>query len=143
MQHQWPRGWGRLALLMQDQHRRAGSHLRDIKDSRDLAEWESALVAREERLEAREAALAGRADRERDLLVDADARDDAANVRDTVANQRDMAASVDELLEMPVDTAALRARALAATDRADSRHDRAASKMDRSNLTNDGPTPPA
>ena len=86
---------------------------------------------------SREAALANRGYRERELLADADTRDDEANARDAAANRRDTAASLEEYLPDPPDTSQFQARAASALDRTHSRADRSASKADRSKLTDD------
>jgi hypothetical protein len=101
---------------------------------------EGALDAREERVEAREAAADNWQKTVGKLLVAADERDDEAQARDAAANGRDLAASLSEFLDNPRDTAALQARGAAALDRTDARADRVASKDDRHRLA-DGPPP--
>ena len=107
-------------------------------DSASPRAREAALDEREDGLEVREAVLADRGDRERDLLVDADRRDMLADGRDMLANRRDMVANIDSHFAGEPgggDSKVLHDRVDAAADRKDSQGDRAASKSDREQLT--------
>jgi hypothetical protein len=122
---------------MQKDYPGGGSHPRNAaRREQDLDEREAALDARERRLELREAALADRGDRERELLAEADRRDDAAIARDAAATWRD----IEESLADSPGSGAVAAREAAALERDDARSDRAAAKADRSMLTDTNPT---
>lgn len=122
-------GWGRISKHKKRRHDVAEEWAR-------LAERDRALDAREARLFAREAAQEARKQKERDILVAAEARDDLADARDADAERRDREADLRSFLhDQAYGEDYIQARRFAALDRAESRSDREWSARDRSELT--------
>lgn len=101
-----------------------------------LERREAGLNEREVDAAAREARVNDRADDIKEVLADADRRDERADARDLVADEREHAASLDAFVH-PNDQhdAAMKARRSSAIDRSDLKSERTSSADGRSRLS--------
>jgi hypothetical protein len=98
----------------------------------DHAGRDATLTRREERVEAREAALAARTAEVHRILVAADERDAVSDALDASADERDRELDLAEMLDTESNYGAhWSQRRAAALDRRRAKHDRAASREDR------------
>ena len=98
----------------------------------DHAGLDDMLARREERVEAREAALAARAMEVQRILAAADERDAISDARDASADERDRELDLAEMLDVKGGYGThWSQRRAAALDRLQSKDDRAASREDR------------